>query len=120
MSNEKTIRMPKELLDKWLAALRSGEYKQTDGVMHDREENSFCCLGVLQHSVCGRGVEANDEYLPSSDWLEQRGIVFLDGSGTRSTDPFLPKVKSSAATANDEGKTFAEIADAIEACAEGV
>jgi hypothetical protein len=121
MSNEKTIRMPKELLEKWLAALRSGEYKQaTSGVMRDRNENSFCCLAVLQHAVCGKVVEADDEYLPDSHWLEEYAVQFLDSGRTRSTNPFLPTLRTNAAIANDEGSTFAEIADAIEACAEGV
>jgi len=30
---------------KWLEALRSGEYKQTTETL--RDENGFCCLGVL-------------------------------------------------------------------------
>lgn len=43
--------MDKELKDKWVKALRSGEYKQ--GVAHLVNENdqghykSYCCLGVL-------------------------------------------------------------------------
>lgn len=41
--------MDKELKDKWVAALRSGEYKQTKGKFHDttRETGGYCCLGVL-------------------------------------------------------------------------
>lgn len=35
----------KDLQQKWLAALRSGEYSQTTGVLHD--DKGFCCLGVL-------------------------------------------------------------------------
>lgn len=37
--------MKKEFKAKWIAALRSGEYKQTKGHLHD--ENGYCCLGVL-------------------------------------------------------------------------
>lgn len=33
MKIKKTIRMPKELLKKWLEALRSGKYKQGKGRM---------------------------------------------------------------------------------------
>lgn len=41
--------MTPELKAKWVEALRSGEYKQTAGIMHSDEngEDSFCCLGVL-------------------------------------------------------------------------
>lgn len=37
--------MNKELVDKWVAALRSGEYKQTESVLFDG--TGYCCLGVL-------------------------------------------------------------------------
>ena len=33
------------LKDKWIAALRSGKYKQGKGALQRNE--SFCCLGVL-------------------------------------------------------------------------
>lgn len=34
---------------KWLAALRSGKYKQTTGALYDSANDAFCCLGVLCH-----------------------------------------------------------------------
>jgi hypothetical protein len=37
--------MNKEVKAKWTAALRSGEYKQTEAVLKD--DFGFCCLGVL-------------------------------------------------------------------------
>ena len=37
--------MKTEIKEKWLTALRSGNYKQTKGTL--RKNNSFCCLGVL-------------------------------------------------------------------------
>ncbi len=37
--------MKKELKDKWIAALLSGEYKQVTGFLETPEGN--CCLGVL-------------------------------------------------------------------------
>ena len=38
--------MNKELKDKWIAALRSGKYKQAKKRLRTGED-SFCCLGVL-------------------------------------------------------------------------
>ena len=35
----------KELIEKWISALRSGDYSQSGGLLRDRE--GFCCLGVL-------------------------------------------------------------------------
>jgi hypothetical protein len=37
--------MNPQVKEKWLTALRSGEYKQTDGAL--RDSKGFCCLGVL-------------------------------------------------------------------------
>lgn len=35
----------KKFVQAWLAALRSGQYRQTTGVLQDHEA-AFCCLGV--------------------------------------------------------------------------
>lgn len=37
--------MKRELRDKWIEALRSGEYRQVTGVLHS--DGAYCCLGVL-------------------------------------------------------------------------
>ncbi len=37
--------MKKEVMEKWVAALRSGKYPQTKAAL--RTEKGFCCLGVL-------------------------------------------------------------------------
>lgn len=44
--------MDKKVKKKWVKALRSGEYEQTQGQLHKNEDNylapkGFCCLGVL-------------------------------------------------------------------------
>lgn len=36
-----------ELKEAWLAALRSGNYKQTIERLQDRDFGGYCCLGVL-------------------------------------------------------------------------
>jgi hypothetical protein len=39
--------MLNEPAQKWVAALRSGRFKQTISVLHNVEEDGYCCLGVL-------------------------------------------------------------------------
>jgi hypothetical protein len=124
--------MPKAILNKWLRALRSGEYEQgqyklyttenLDGVEDDIPR--FCCLGVLQHCLTG-GVEfyANDaeaEALPTEQWLKDWNIKFVDESdfGALDTQPTF-KFKNgeyySASELNDGScKTFKQIALIIE------
>jgi hypothetical protein len=121
MSNEKTIRMPKELLGKWLAALRSGEYRQAARKLE--LDGAYCCLGVLQHVANGdverfpSGVACG---LPTPGWLGGNKIEFLNAEGSEDNAPWLPTLHNFAQTLNDTGTTFIELADAIEACAEGV
>ena len=40
-------RTPKEVFEHWIAALRSCQYKQTDGQLRAGMSNKFCCVGVL-------------------------------------------------------------------------
>lgn len=43
-------KLTQEEKDKWLVALRSGQYKQTKGILklkEDGKEPAYCCLGVL-------------------------------------------------------------------------
>lgn len=128
----KTIKMPQETLDKWLAALRSGEYKQAAGRLRG-PCGGYCCLGVLQHVLDGKVTpdkDADDE-LPPLDWLEEKDITFFVGSGIEGRQPYLPTLDCYAAEANDETEgphedgcavhtyNFNQIADAIEQTAEG-
>lgn len=129
MTKQITIRMPKELLAKWLAALRSGDFQQCRGSMMkvDEGQPGFCCLGVLakvadaDESEMARGT-------PSRRFLDSARIEFVT-EGPKSNglmdsadagNPYLPPIQNFATCANDGGRTFAEIADAIEACSEGV
>ncbi len=98
--------MEKELKDKWVAALRSGEYRQGKYELYDRDE-SFCCLGVLC-AVAGIGIDASGNSCVG---------VKKGGSGY---DPIRDLIGREAVPVlmemnDNEGKTFPEIADYIEA-----
>ena len=117
---EITVRMPQPLLDKWLAALRSGEFKQGVGMLCNHEPwvgNSYCCLGVLQMVQSGRTETGG---VPSADWLWRNGIKFSNKTNPKyGLYPWLPILKTDAINANDGGVSFSRIADALEACSEG-
>ena len=55
-----------EVKKKWVAALRSGDYKQGQG--HLKGGDGFCCLGVL----CDLHSKEVDHY----GWQEQQGGVY--------------------------------------------
>lgn len=106
--------MKAEIKQKWIAALRGGEYKQTTGKL--RCEDSFCCLGVLcdlfgkecdmgWSNMAGRYTFFGKEKTLMPQVMEWSGIHSRVASYSGGTLTY----------ANDNiGKTFDEIADIIE------
>jgi hypothetical protein len=103
--------MDAELKAKWVAALRSGEHTQAQGVLK-AENGSMCCLGVLAHVM---GAEWNSSLRPvlngklirawTSDHLSKEigadiGLAWDD--------------QQRLAEMNDAGTPFSTIADWIE------
>lgn len=108
--------MKKEIKDKWVAALRSGDYEQ--GKYKAKIGNKYCCLGVL-----------------IDVFLKEKGLTWLDRTTTKAfmgedainyaQSVYLPKDVADWAALktpigvygkmNDfQNKTFNEIADFIE------
>jgi len=99
-----------EIADKWIAALRSGEYQQTVGRLYDGR--GYCCLGVLckilgekfRQSYDGQWSINGARSVLSPDIKNRAGMNTIDGcynGGALVID-------------NDDGKTFKEIADIID------
>ena len=69
------MRMKAEDKAKWLEALRSGEYKQTDNTLCNG--TAYCCLGVLEVVLDGK-VEQNPSgsalCCPTTDFLARHSI----------------------------------------------
>ena len=107
--------MNQDVKTKWVAALRSGQYKQTQSVL--RRNGHHCCLGVLcevSNLETGFGIKENNiegdgEYLCNTiqDWA---GLPFMTGDSVIINDMY-----DKLTNHNDDGRTFLEIADAIEA-----
>jgi len=108
--------MKKEVMEKWVKALRSGDYKQGKGALHS--EGKFCCLGVLCElsPIEGKIRKYDNTYiydgrygvLPGSV-LEWSGVTCSNGEtrGHGNNDTSLIHL-------NDTGNTFEQIADLIE------
>jgi hypothetical protein len=109
--------MNPQIKQKWVDALRSGEYQQTRNYL--RTDNGFCCLGVLcdlygkENNVewdlvnDGGNYEFQDEesHLPSS---VRKWAGIADGG------PLGNGQIGTLVTLNDSGTIFNEIADLIE------
>jgi hypothetical protein len=61
--------MDAEIKAKWVQALRSGEFKQGVAKLHDPQDNTFCCLGVLckvMGAEFGDALDYDDEQISAS------------------------------------------------------
>ena len=66
--------MDTKLVNKWLNALKSGEYEQTTGSLMQKHElyDGYCCLGVLLDiEECMEMDEHHKEGMPSDLFLER-------------------------------------------------
>jgi len=109
--------MNQDIKQRWVDALRFGEYKQGKGCLHDSSDNSFCCLGVLTDLY----IKEHDK-----DWRKPEDHTRLEFEGQRDVLP--PSVTTWAgldrscsllsgcdlATRNDNGMSFYELAQLIE------
>lgn len=102
-----TVKMNKELKDKWVAALRGNDYVQGQGALRTGD-NRYCCLGVLCELAGYEAfqnefdsyVMAGSDSIPVTRYLNDMGLTAEQGN--------------LLANKNDGGATFVEIADYIE------
>lgn len=112
--------MNQEIKKEWVAALRSGEYKQAKGQL--KKDSGFCCLGVLcdiasKHGVGKWGKEAyesdDDGYWWGASVLPEEVAKFA-GLDNRDPGVTIHGKKDILSNHNDEGRRFKTIAKAIE------
>lgn len=116
--------MNQEIKKQWVAALRSGKYQQTKGRLRTID-NRYCCLGVLcdlvapgdwdlPHNSGENYLHVGSCGLPTNKVLRMAGVLDVEKAGKEDaitvTHPLFV-----LANMNDKGKSFAEIAHAIEA-----
>lgn len=109
--------MKKHIMEKWVAALESNEYKQAREQL--RDGNKFCCLGVLcnlhaqAHPKIAMKEIVPDFYLGESDCLPKEVMLWagMDSHNGRLSEEW----DDSLADMNDSGKKFITIAKVIRA-----
>ena len=111
----KDVRLPKAFKTKWLKALRSGDYLQTDGRLYYAQANNdkggYCCLGVACRITGNTMEELNNKTFPSEltnskipKLLLEIDQLMYDSNG----------ILARLAIMNDNGKSFKQIAAYIE------
>ena len=111
---------------KWLKALRSGEYDQTESTLLERtpEGDKFCCLGVLcnlyaqEHPGTGFRLQDHNYKFFGTSWNLPAKVVQWAKISLAAKYPNNRFTLDSAETKliglNDNGKDFNKIADWIE------
>lgn len=113
--------MNEEIKKRWVAALRSGEYKQGRDKLCDLDTNSYCCLGVLSEiyaqehpdEKCRQEIGGEVFYFKCDQVLPIKIVKWAELDGK---NPLIESdtICDSVAEMNDRGKPFSEIADLIE------
>ena len=131
--------MNQDIKGRWIAALRSGKYKQHPGVLRSGE-NEFCCLGVLCDVVDPDGWGIAHSAYSGTPYLDRQGAVRtvlplsfqedmdLDDNASFDIHSLPQKLQTridglcdkpgrvtSLSDLNDRGADFELIADVIEA-----
>lgn len=129
----------KFVTEEWIPALRSGEYKQTQGYLHDNQ--GYCCLGVACDLLMKKGLlpdwevatntEENESYYEIPNPICLYGDrytlprIAVDYLGVRGSTAYFDEIReqfgennledySLAALNDEEGLSFEEIADFLE------
>lgn len=132
MTTPTTPKLKPEIKAEWLAALRGGEYEQGQGLLRrdnhlKKGQSQYCCLGVLCDLLVKKGI---------GQWVfddEENGWMYADQAGMLNdislTEATLEKIGVGVevgsemrvdhdggylTTMNDQGKSFATIAQVIE------
>jgi len=118
--NGKEVKLPKRFKDKWVKALRSGEYKQGTGFLYDSYKDCYCCLGVAG-ALCEVPFHALDHIgLYGGDFKDDftkedlKKLPKLLIGSNESEDRDYSIVIEKLTKMNDNGKSFKQIAGYID------
>jgi hypothetical protein len=126
--------MNPDIKNEWVTRLRSGEYKQGTGALN--RGGSYCCLGVLCEIGVEKGILSKEYAGPGARYMDEYEFTALDNeydassellpeaarewAGLEDSNPYVSylddddEMYNGLAEVNDNGLTFAEIADLIE------
>lgn len=114
--------MNEDIKNKWVRALRSGEYRQTKTKL--KNQNGYCCLGVLCELYSKETKNAAFSSQPvywcadgTHEILDEVSLLpvpIIQWAEMKSSDGNLPQMNSLAYQNDYAGSNFEEIADYIE------
>lgn len=114
MTTTKKYSLPRDFAEKWVAALRSGEYKRGILKLYNAREDCYCCLGIAG-LVCGMNNEELNDHpllvhaLTTNPENKNKIPEILNGYATQGT-----LIRKLTTMNDDQSKSFPQIADWIE------
>ena len=117
--------MDKHVAERWVQALRSGQYQQGQHELHP-DTNSYCCLGVLcdlyrveqGKGEWRNGPMRNELFIFSTPTGVYESAVLPEmvksWAGMRTSTGSIAGSEDELAALNDEGMEFPQLADLIE------
>jgi len=84
----KDFKMNPDDKTKWVAALRSGEYKQGAGRLYIPETDSYCCLGVAVKAIDNITPPIGQNFLHNNEYGLPFGIQILLSSSNDGEECF--------------------------------
>lgn len=109
------MKLPEEFKKQWIAALRSGEYKQGQRalIVKQNDEVSYCCLGLAYKIAKGVDpIETKSGYIDGDIDVDGVPMCLVGNASAYSNAGY--GIRKELAYMNDDGKSFSEIADWIE------
>lgn len=108
--------MKRKLTEQWVSALKSGEYHQQTGYLHDEDTGRFCALGVL-YDLYSKDTGKPWKHLVGSAMGSPCPMAELkEWAGESSSSPLFSRVVvlNDARESDPRPKSFREIADWLE------
>lgn len=112
---ELNVSMNADIKQRWVEALRSGQYKQGQGCL--KQNDAYCCLGVLcelhRQDFPGKGWQRKNQHGGQFSYISRDAVNYPPEEMSAWTG-LNPSVYDLLADANDSGADFPTIASLIE------
>jgi len=111
---KQTNKLPKAFKKKWVAALRSGKYKQGKHRLKqtDIKGDSYCCLGVACEIANSKNIQGN--YIVGNISKNNNIPKLIKGNSENSIVAKLTQLNDGEISSGDNSKSFKYIASYIE------
>lgn len=118
MKKKEIKKLPKAFKAKWVAALRSGKYKQCTGSLVEKDyltsKITHCCLGVACEIAGSKRNKIMDQGLIEGDIAKNKFIPKLIKGNIEDSSPNYNPIVKKLTEMNDNDKSFKYIASYIE------